>query len=830
MSADSNQVPQRGLTFRAIVICIVALFLMGAWIEYEVLYSTGGPLAENSPPNSAVGVICLVLGISALLYRFRQALRLATAELVVIYAALVLAAPLMTQGLWHRIFGLINGIPHHQDFKSYRSLPPMLWPHGPNLLSPEAKAPVELTKDSRREIHIPRSAGLVPGESHLLSMYIKAEGLTKGALFYIHLRADDGPERPLYMRGDNTTATLGNPDKFECVGAGPVAIPLELQERLTLIVGLRGEGAVTVRQVEFINIEAVEAAYTGRQVVRQSQLDALPANQRNSTVVRPDNLFSLAGVKYLLTGFIPVEQWVRPVFAWSVLIAGLFAGFLAVNVLMRKQWVEHERFTFPLTIVPKLLLATDTDAQGRTYLTILRNRIMWIGFAVGMVWALLKGLHYYLPALPTPDPGPVNFDTYVTSPVMKAYLREVGIGKGGHGFGLSLCLIAMALLIETDILFSLWTMFLLFQLWNFGGKAFNFTRYPGYPWEFQQAIGGFIMYAGVAVFVGRHHLANVWRVIIGRQPDPGSEVFGYRAALLWLLVSVLTIVGWGIWTKMGAGAAFLFFGYMFVCGVTASKVRAECGAPFAYITPYYGMQFVSAIGGFAVFSPTGMLVATIAAGFVCTSCFLLIAPAQVEMIELGRHFKVRARDIGGGLALGLLGGVVIGGFVLLCWLYGIGANNMKMVWPYEQNWYFNPYRTAEANADRAFAAGTLGKAPETQALNIFKNPDAKGIAIGAGITVVLAALRANFMWFPFHPIGYLLAPTHMMRNMWFTFFIAWLARLALFRVGGAQTIRRGLMPFCVGLFLAAVVSIVIFDGVGIVLRLQGVRQVYATMP
>ncbi|MEI6084619.1 MAG: DUF6784 domain-containing protein [Verrucomicrobiota bacterium] len=155
---------------------------------------------------------------------------------------------------------------------------------------------------------------------------------------------------------------------------------------------------------------------------------------------------------------------------------------------------------------------------------------------------------------------------------------------------------------------------------------------------------------------------------------------------------------------------------------------------------------------------------------------------------------------------------------------------MKQTWPYEQNWYFNTFRAAEANADRAFVAGTLGQSPETQTLNIFHNPDAKGLAIGAGITVALAAVRAKLMWFPFHPIGYVLASSHLMRNIWSTLLLAWIVRLAVFRIGGAQTIRRGLVPFCVGIFLACIVSIVIFDGVGIVLRTQGIREVYATMP
>ncbi len=57
-----------------------------------------------------------------------------TAELVVVYSALLVAAPLMTQGMWHRMFGLLAAFPHHQNFKAYQSLPTMLWPHGTNLI------------------------------------------------------------------------------------------------------------------------------------------------------------------------------------------------------------------------------------------------------------------------------------------------------------------------------------------------------------------------------------------------------------------------------------------------------------------------------------------------------------------------------------------------------------------------------------------------------------------------------------------------------------------------------------------------------------------------
>jgi hypothetical protein len=403
--------------------------------------------------------------------------------------------------------------------------------------------------------------------------------------------------------------------------------------------------------------------------------------------------------------------------------------------------------------------------------------------------------------------------------------------------GISLCLVPIALLIETEVLFSLWSMFLIFQLWNLFGRAFNFTRIPGYPWESQQAMGGFVAYALLALFVGRHHLGRVWRLVAGRGGAAGedavalaAEVRTYRWALILVVVSLLLLVAWGIWTQMGAGASLLFFGYLLVCGFAASKIRAEMGAPWGYLTPYYGMQFVGALGGFALFKSTGMLVATIASGFMCTSVFLLIAPAQVEMMELGRHFGVRPRDVGAGLTLGLLGGLFIGGFVLLCWAYGFGANNLKTFWPYSQNWYFGSYRAAEQNADRAFAAGTLSTTPENQPLNFAKNVDAKGLGIGVAITTALAVLRAKLAWFPFHPLGYVLASSWLMKGVWFTFLIAWLVRLVLFRLGGARMIRHGLVPFCVGMFVAAILSIVIFDVVGIYLRLQGVLDVYSKIP
>ena len=552
MPADTNQYPYRGLTLRAIVVTIVALFAMGVWIEYEELYNTvGGPLAENSPPNSAVGIICILLVICGALYKLRGALRLVTAELVVVYTALVLAAPLMTQGMWHRAFGLMAAIPHNQDFKSYQSLPPMLWPHGDNLCpnnrfqnklagytpvgggsvawedakvqdgdvrsSPVLISDGTATVRPALEWTINRYDAngrevLVPGEMFLFSVLVKTAGFSKGSGYFVKMQADDGLVQPLLISASETRPTFALPGGFERVGLNPVKIPTDLKDRLTFQIGLTGAGKLTLQDVEFFNVEAIEGAYAGRRVVTASELAKLDQSERNFTIVRPDHLLSLAGLKYLVTGFIPLQQWKQPAIAWGTLVAALFMGFLGLNVLMRKQWVEHERFTFPLTILPKALFEETTMPDGKVVRPIFRNRVMWVGFGITLFLALLKGLHFYIPQVPSPGVDSMSFQGYVNSPVLKAYLGSVGIGLGSP-IGLSLCVLAIALLIETDILLSLWSMFLIFQLWHLCGRAFNLTRFPGYPWESTQGMGGFIAYALLAVIVGRHHLAKVFRLV-----------------------------------------------------------------------------------------------------------------------------------------------------------------------------------------------------------------------------------------------------------------------------------------------------------------------------
>ena len=887
------------MTFRSFFVCLFALLLMGMWNEYHTCFlgAGGDALLENSPPNGAVTTLVIVLFIAALLYRFRRSFGLVTAELVVIFAALLIAAPLMTQGLWHRLFGLVAALPHNQDFKSYESLPSMLWPHGDNLVvngrfvdglksfAVTGSAPEDYTQDfvstvtnkgkeedivwrdakwtlprltnadqetarSQIEYTIPRyqkQGGktkelLVPGESYLFSCLLRAADFKSGSHYFVRMKVDDGPMRTVLLDAAVTPRTFANPSGLKRIGKCPVIIPTELKDNLTLAIGLTGPGNILVHDVEFFNSKGVEAAFTGISVARQKNLrpeigkdgketnpNYLPENERGNLVVKPDHMFSLAGLGYLLQGFIPMQQWIVPMFAWSLLIGALFMGFFGLNVLLRKQWVENERFTYPMNLFPRQFFGEDAVDIGDLLRKLLHNKVLWIGFAIMFPLVLLKGIHFYVPSVPAPLWGDMwlskTLGAYVTHPLLKAFLNQAGVN-------LVFSLFAIALLIETDILLSIWVFFFLFQLWHVFGQAFNFTRFEGYPWQWSQVIGAFIGYALLALITARRHLAGVFRQIFGVKPrEDHSEVVSYRTAFIMVLASLVIIGIWGLWTHMGLKAALLFFGWILVCGLTASKIRAEAGLPFGYWMPYFGMMFVGALGGFVTFGTTGMLVAAIVSGFVGVSCFYFIAPAQVEMMELGRHFKVRPRDIGWGLLLGLLGGLFIGGFTFMSWAYGKGADNFSYSWPYVQGtWYFGySYAPGEAAIDSAFAADKLAD-PKNAPLDFVHNIQAKGIGIGFVLTLVFAFLRQTFMWFPLHPLGYVVAGSHFGYVFWFTCFLAWAVRFITLRIGGAHSIRKGLVPFSIGMFLACAASIILFEIVGLYFQAHGMTTVYSSWP
>jgi hypothetical protein len=132
------------------------------------------------------------------------------------------------------------------------------------------------------------------------------------------------------------------------------------------VVRLEGRGRAAMTDVVFFSNEALARLHKGSTEVRQGDLAQVPENARNSLLVRPDRLASLRGLGYVLKGYVPYEQWAVPLLYWVSIVMALFLGLLGIGVILRKQWAEHERFAFPMVVLPRLLLEQRDEAWRAT--------------------------------------------------------------------------------------------------------------------------------------------------------------------------------------------------------------------------------------------------------------------------------------------------------------------------------------------------------------------------------------------------------------------------------------------------------------------------------
>ena len=84
------------------------------------------------------------------------------------------------------------------------------------------------------------------------------------------------------------------------------------------------------------------------------------------------------------------------------------------------------------------------------------------------------------------------------------------------------------------------------------------------------------------------------------------------------------------------------------------------------------------------------------------------------------------------------------------------------------------------------------------------------------------AARARFLWWPFHPIGYILAGTFTLEWLWCSLFVGWLVKWLILRYGGLRLYRQAL-PFFIGLILGDYVAGALWALVGCLTGVQTYR-------
>ena len=838
----------RGITLRSFFACLTCLLLAGIYTQVtEVILATFEAPAEQVLPITAMGVLLPLLLLGGLLYKLGRIRILNKAELLCIAFAMLMAVPMMTQGMWHRFFGLLAATPRTASFNYIDAMSDKLWPHGPNLLPGLAENTVTITGgkavweaveyEKGRTATLPRlvnatgtetktlkfvlpltqpnGARINPAEPYLVSILARTADMAPDSMVYCRAledAAENGVE--LLAVGKAEEKTFIHQTGFVRLGAYGVSFSRDSKTSITLEFCLRGRGSVHFADPRFFTVSAIENGYKGRRVILQSEWDALQETQRDpNLVVRPDSLWSVAGAKFLVEGYIPLRDWSLPIIAWGSFIGLLLAGLLAINIIMRRQWAENERFPFPNAQIPQSLIGLDEPGEGGAMASIWTNRTMWAGIAVALIYGGLKAWAKYNPAVPSP----------IIDVPLKPFFMAPGWGAmWDTSFTVSLFIVSIAVFFDLNVLMSLVVGYWLYRLTLLVKGANGIGANPDYPWRYEQAIGAYIGYTAAVLFFTRKYL---WRTLknafTGKERDE-QDVLSSRGALVLLALSVAGIVLWAQWLEATVSSILIFFAFLLVIGFVASKLRAECGLAGGYFTPYNAMLFVAACGGMTAFGANSMLIALILSGFLTVTVFFFIPGTQLELIQLGRGIRLHPRHVIYSCLLGLFGGLVIGGWVFLSNAYALGGDAIPYQWSFNQNWFFSSYKvslvtaTAQMNSPDAAAGTDYG---------------VYAMLGSGGLVMVITMLRQLFSGFWFHPVGIILGTSHLLSDFgWGSILAALIIRFFVLKLGGAMAVRNQLKPFFIGTFLGCMAVVMIFHAVAMYLKSTGATQIFGVLP
>ena len=74
----------------------------------------------------------------------------------------------------------------------------------------------------------------------------------------------------------------------------------------------------------------------------------------------------------------PWEAWIVPLVSWGAFLMVLWGVLICIAMILRRQWVEHERFAFPIMQVPLEMGETGEGKVGPLF----KSWTMWAGFAI----------------------------------------------------------------------------------------------------------------------------------------------------------------------------------------------------------------------------------------------------------------------------------------------------------------------------------------------------------------------------------------------------------------------------------------------------------------
>ncbi len=484
---------------------------------------------------------------------------------------------------------------------------------------------------------------------------------------------------------------------------------------------------------------------------------------------------------YLGMGAVPWAAWAVPLAAWCSFLVALVACSVCLVLLVQRQWITHERLSFPLAQIPLEMVAESGAIDGGRP-RFPASALFWVGLLISLAVTSLNTVARHYPAVPAIPLGPVALMQW----------RQVGpmAGLGEIDLVLWPWLIAIAFLVPKELSFSCWFFWLVrVGLTVIGIATGSTARRPELWWSTEfpasvyQGVGALFAIGAWSLWSARRHLAHAVRVALSRRSgrDDTAEPIPYRWTLLGFVLSFAGLVFfcWLAGSRVWFGVVLVLL--ILVYYMTWARLRAETGLGFLPF-PFFPHEVIVVPFGSKIFRAREFvtLIAPHWAYFAGGGTLEVVPGNALETTKIADSANISKRRLLIAGAVGFLLVLPLGVWITLSGIYHYGFYSLQagqdrtiLHW---YSWYAHDYITRP------------------------RNPDLQGtaaIGAGAAVALFLGLMRLRFWWWPFHPIGYLAAFTWGMHLYYMPFFIGWLVKTLAVRYGGLRLYRK-LVPAAIG--------------------------------
>lgn len=517
-----------------------------------------------------------------------------------------------------------------------------------------------------------------------------------------------------------------------------------------------------------------------------------------------------------LNGGVPVPwgAWTVPLaFSIAYLLAFGFFTLLLAEIL-RKPYLETEMLPYPaaqLLTVP-VKLATE-PVEGSAWPRIFKDKPFWIGALIGFIFyqhTLLAGWVSYFTGM-SASAWPSLFAPY--GPIQWYEELTLAFGKYMPGAVLSVSfwppMWAVAYFIPLNILFSTWFFFVFLNIivnyivvsaglapydpsWNAiaANNQYAFTVSP--VKQGQIAVGILIGMGILPLITHRKFLARYFKqAFMGGEKAVTEDEAHPRIVVPLFIISIIALLALQTAVAIPFHVALVMLVLLTIWTLGWTRVVGYASYSIPRIVGTYSRYLLSdalgGIGGTPAASVAILSDQTFGHGLPWGNP----APLYQFACRAGYDLGLRPKDMFIGACLGILISSIITFPLFLVGVYSFGMNvNVSA------GWLFRLY------------GGNTPSAAEQIAITDKAWPRPPGIppdvhvVIGIVLGFILMWLTTRYVWWPLHPAGWVLGGGYWDACFfWFPFFIAWLVKFLVLRIGGARAHERYALPIFVG-FLA----------------------------